>query len=427
MPIIEVDHLSKEFRLGQLTSLGQALRNGASRLLGRPMAGRAPFKALDDVSFSVEPGEVLGIIGHNGAGKSTLLKILAGISQPTRGRVAVRGRVAPLIEVGAGLVPDMTGRENVFLNASILGMKRAEIKRKFDAIVAFAELEEFIDTPVKRYSSGMQVRLGFSIATSVEAEILIVDEVLAVGDLAFQRKCFDRMEHLIKSGGRTVLLVSHNIRQVARICTRGLLLDHGRTVIDGDPVEVSEVFFSQSNHKIEAQALAAAGRQGQIVSSGEVELEEVRLFDGRGSEVATIEVGSPLRFRARLRLARACRGIEFVVGIHRTDFVYLTAAGSRDVLPDATFAAGVHEIEYVLPNCPFAPGTYSFRIVVVERNGRTMFQAESLRPFTVRSDRVVALNNSWRLLELPTELRIDRTSFVFNECRQDSPVKEGAA
>ncbi|MDE2146252.1 MAG: ABC transporter ATP-binding protein, partial [Burkholderiales bacterium] len=187
-PIIEVDHVTKEFRLGQLTGLGQSLRNGLSRLRGLPVAERAPFKALDDVNFSVQPGEVLGIIGHNGAGKSTLLKTLAGISQPTHGKVRVNGRVAPLIEVGAGLVPDMTGRENVFLNATILGMKRQEIKRKFDEIVEFAEMSSFIDTPVKRYSSGMQVRLGFAIATAVEADVLIVDEVLAVGDLAFQRK-----------------------------------------------------------------------------------------------------------------------------------------------------------------------------------------------------------------------------------------------
>src|SRR5487761_1028633 len=188
-PIIEEDHVTKEFRLGQLTSLGQTLRNGLNRVLHRPVGKPAPFKALDDVTFTVEKGEVLGIIGHNGAGKSTLLKMLAGISNPTRGKVTVRGRVAPLIEVGAGLVPDMTGRENVYLNASILGMKRAEIKRKFDEIVAFAELEDFIDTPVKRYSSGMLVRLGFSIATSVESDTLIIDEVLAVGDISFQRKC----------------------------------------------------------------------------------------------------------------------------------------------------------------------------------------------------------------------------------------------
>ena len=208
MPIIEVKHISKEFQLGELHSLKQTVLDTVARVRGHTAPKRVPFKALDDVNFDVEQGEVLGIIGQNGAGKSTLLKLLAGITKPTRGTLAVNGRVAPLIEVGAGLVPDLTGRENIFLNASILGMTRSEIAKKLDEIVAFAELEEFIDTPIKRYSSGMQVRLGFSIATSIEANILIVDEVLAVGDLAFQRKSFDRMDDMIKRQQKTVLLVS---------------------------------------------------------------------------------------------------------------------------------------------------------------------------------------------------------------------------
>ena len=192
MPIIQVDHVTKEYRLGALQGLKQTLLNTGARLMGRKVAERPLFKALDDVSFSVEQGEVVGIIGHNGAGKSTLLKMLAKISTPTRGSIKVNGRIAPLIEVGAGFVPDFTGRENVYLNGAILGMARQEIDKKFDEIVDFAEMAEFIDTPVKRYSSGMQVKLAFAVATSIESEILIVDEVLAVGDLAFQRKCFDR-------------------------------------------------------------------------------------------------------------------------------------------------------------------------------------------------------------------------------------------
>ena len=196
-PAIEVSHLTKGYRLGALQSLKDTALNAGRRLLGRPVAERPMFKALDDVSFRIEPGEVVGIIGHNGAGKSTLLKMLARISTPTSGTVTVNGRIAPLIEVGAGFVPDFTGRENVYLNASILGMSKVEIDRKFDEIVDFAEMAEFIDTPVKRYSSGMQVKLAFAVATSIEAEILIVDEVLAVGDLAFQRKCFDRMEDTV--------------------------------------------------------------------------------------------------------------------------------------------------------------------------------------------------------------------------------------
>src|SRR3954463_4101536 len=225
MAIVEVDHVTKQFQLGQLQTVKLGLQRLVARVSGNPVPERPNFKALDDVDFKVEQGEVLGIIGSNGAGKSTLLKILSRITVPSGGSVRVRGKVAPLIEVGAGLVGDLTGRENIYLNAAILGMSKKETARKFDEIVSFAELDAFLDTPIKRYSSGMAVRLGFSIATTVEAEILIVDEVLAVGDLAFQRKCFNRMEDLIKRQNKTVLLVSHNLRQVQRICTRALLLD----------------------------------------------------------------------------------------------------------------------------------------------------------------------------------------------------------
>ena len=216
MAIIEVNHVTKEYRLGKQHSFKQTIYDIFSRLRGKNIVERPLFKALDNVDFRVEEGEVLGIIGHNGAGKSTLLKLLAHVTVPTSGNVKVKGNVAPLIEVGAGLVPDLTGRENIYLNGTILGMKRSEIDKKFDDIVTFAELDEFIDTPIKRFSSGMQVRLGFSIATSIDADILIVDEVLAVGDLAFQRKCFDRMENMIRLQGKTVLVVSHNIRQIQR-------------------------------------------------------------------------------------------------------------------------------------------------------------------------------------------------------------------
>lgn len=261
MPVIEVSHLTKEYRLGAIQGLKQTLLNAAVRLTGKEVPDRPQFKALDDVSFSVDQGEVLGIIGHNGAGKSTLLKMLAKISTPSSGSVKVHGRIAPLIEVGAGFVPDFTGRENVYLNGAILGMSRHEIDRKFDEIVDFAEMEAFIDTPVKRYSSGMQVKLAFSVATSVESEILIVDEVLAVGDLAFQRKCFDRMEELINQQGRTVLIVSHNIRQIERLCRRTLLLDHGKLNADGTPSVVCDEFYALSNAAIAKSAASKNVRE----------------------------------------------------------------------------------------------------------------------------------------------------------------------
>lgn len=314
MPIIEVNHVTKEYQLGQLESLKRMFLRAAARLRGSEVAARPLFKALDDVDFKVEGGEVLGIIGTNGAGKSTLLKLLARISSPTTGSVKVRGKVAPLIEVGAGLIGDLTGRENVYLNGSILGMKRAEIDKKFDEIVAFAELEEFIDTPVKRYSSGMQVRLGFSIATSVEADILIVDEVLAVGDLAFQRKCFDRIEDMIKRHGSTVLLVSHSIRQVERMCNRVILLDHGRLLKDGDPMEVCNLYYERSNKKVMDNLRENQSSQARVSSSGEVELLSVDVLDTDGRSIEEIDSGDPLRIRVRFQLKHDVQQAEIIVG-----------------------------------------------------------------------------------------------------------------
>src|SRR5574338_812585 len=243
-PAISVTGLGKCYRLGEAPradSLREVLSGAFSRATLARAAARAGAAAraltrggerdddpgilwsLRDVSFDVRPGDALGIIGRNGAGKSTLLKILSRITQPTTGRVRIVGRVASLLEVGTGFHPELTGRENIFLNGAILGMSRAEIRRKFDEIVAFAEIERFLDTPVKRYSSGMYVRLAFAVAAHLEPEILIVDEVLAVGDAAFQRKCLAKMED-VRHHGRTVLLVSHNMSAVTRLCQRALLI-----------------------------------------------------------------------------------------------------------------------------------------------------------------------------------------------------------
>ena len=219
---------------------------------------------------------------------------------------------------------DLTGRENIYLNGAILGMKRAEIDKNFDRIVAFAELEEFIDTPLKRYSSGMQVRLGFAIATSIESDILIVDEVLAVGDLAFQRKCFDRTEELIRREGRTVLLVSHNLRQVERLCRRVILLDHGRMVADGPANEVCDIFYHHSNRKVYAQAQTFSEAKGRVFTSGEVELISIDILDPDGNPTDEISSGGKLTARVRFKLNRPMTRPEFHVGTHTTDFVYLT-------------------------------------------------------------------------------------------------------
>jgi len=247
---LRLDGVYKKFRKGELyDSLRDLLPALGRRLFRREPAGTlAPrdFWALQDVGFEVRRGEAFGIIGSNGAGKSTILKLITGIMRPTRGVVQVHGRLSALIEVSAGFHPDLTGRENIYLNGTILGMTRAEIRRRFDAIVAFSELEQFLDTPVKRYSSGMFARLGFSVAVHVEPEILIVDEVLSVGDYLFQQKCLERMNEIM-AGDATILFVSHNLRAVATLCERSLLLDHGRIVRIGPSNETIKAYLTRGH------------------------------------------------------------------------------------------------------------------------------------------------------------------------------------
>lgn len=245
-PIIEVSNLAKRYRLGAIgaTSLREEFSRYWDRARGIPHPDGQEFWALNDVSFEVQRGEVVGVIGRNGAGKSTLLKILSRITEPTRGKAILRGRVASLLEVGTGFHAELTGRENVFLNGAILGMTRTEVRRKFDEIVAFAEVEQFIDTPVKRYSSGLYVRLAFAVAAHLEPEILIIDEVLAVGDAAFQRKCLGKMQQVATGEGRTVLFVSHNTAALQNLCTRGLLLEGGKQRFYGSTADALSLYIN---------------------------------------------------------------------------------------------------------------------------------------------------------------------------------------
>jgi lipopolysaccharide transport system ATP-binding protein len=256
-PVITVEDLGKRYTLRHQAARG-SLREKITTTLhapvnwlrhnsGKPPATREDFWALRELNFSVHRGEVVGIIGRNGAGKSTLLKILSRITEPTAGRVTLRGRVASLLEVGTGFHPELTGRENIFLNGAILGMTRAEIRRKFDEIVAFAEVERFIDMPVKYYSSGMYVRLAFAVAAHLEPEILIIDEVLAVGDLQFQRKCLGKMKEVASGQGRTVLFVSHNTAAVQNLCSRCLLLESGRSLFLGGTTEALARYVNSGN------------------------------------------------------------------------------------------------------------------------------------------------------------------------------------
>ena len=389
MSIIEVDHVVKRYRLGQMQTLRQSLGRLLGARSGEAAARKNSFNALDDVHFKVEAGEVLGIIGTNGAGKSTLLKVLSGITTPTTGRMIARGRIAPLIEVGAGLIGDLTGRENIYLNGVILGMSVKEIKKKFDGIVEFAELEQFIDTPIKRYSSGMAIRLGFAIATAVDADILIVDEVLAVGDIAFQRKCFDRIDDIVKKQGKTILLVSHNIRQVERLCTRTILLDHGRVLMDGDTREVCRQFYERTNARVRENAVAAAAQavaapvMGQKASSP-IELLGVDVLDVDGTATSVVPFRSDVVVQVRFRTSSPLRRPQFNIGVHTSDLLYLATHHSDRQLSIAVVNPGEYAVRCVFRRLQLTPGVYSLRFGIAEGEGlTTVFYAENIRHFQV--------------------------------------------
>ena len=256
---IKIENVSKEYRLGaigggtlqgDLQSLWAKIRHkeDPNTIIGEAEKGKKGdrFMALNGVSFEVKKGEALGIIGHNGAGKSTLLKLLCRVTAPSGGKIAYDGRIASMLEVGTGFHPELTGRENVYMNGAILGMTKSEIDKKFDQIVEFAEMEKFIDTPVKRYSSGMYVKLAFSVAAHLDSEIMIMDEVLAVGDMAFQKKCLNKMSDAAKQEGRTVLYVSHNMNTIRQLCERCIVLDKGKVVFDGDTEAAIEVYMNQN-------------------------------------------------------------------------------------------------------------------------------------------------------------------------------------
>jgi ABC-type polysaccharide/polyol phosphate transport system ATPase subunit len=290
-PAIELSGVSK--RYVKLEDRAMLLRS----LLPFARPRRTPLDALTDIDLKVERGETVGVVGRNGAGKSTLLRLLAGVSRPSAGAVRVRGRVAPLLSVGVGFHPEMSGRENVYVNALLLGLTNAETAARFDEVVAFAELEDFIDTPVKFYSSGMFMRLGFSVAVHVRPQVLLVDEVLAVGDLAFQLKCFDRMRAL-KDDGTTILIVSHSMHAIRLLCPRAVLLRHGHLELDGDVEEVIA-----RHHEILSEADGDPGEATDGVVGGVAVLHRELL--GPDGPTNHLPPGVPTRLRARLRFAAA--------------------------------------------------------------------------------------------------------------------------
>jgi lipopolysaccharide transport system ATP-binding protein len=314
--IISVESITKSYRLGVINhnTFRAEIQSWWARKCGRPdpnleigknaLKNSTTFKALEDVTFDVRAGETVGIIGKNGAGKSTLLKILSRVAAPNQGRVRIRGRVSSLLEVGTGFHPELTGRENVYLNGAILGMTKNEIRRKFDEIVAFAEVDEFIDTPVKRYSSGMYVRLAFAVAAHLEPEILIVDEVLAVGDYEFQRKCLGKMKD-VKIDGRTVLFVSHNMTAVNNLCARSILLEKGKIVADGPTADVTQTYLGMALTRTQSHWRFADPSDG----GKRAYFREAFILDANNEHREAYELTQDFQIGLRYRLTEPLRGL----------------------------------------------------------------------------------------------------------------------
>lgn len=351
MKVISVENVSKRFVLAQSRqgNLADAARNVFSRV------PRTDFWALKDVSFEVQRGEAIGIIGHNGAGKSTMLKLLTQIMRPTAGRIRTRGRVSALIEVGAGFHPEMTGRENIYLNGSILGMGRREINSKFDEIVAFAELEKFIDTPVKRYSSGMYARLGFAVAAHVDPEILIVDEVLSVGDGAFQERCTKKM-HELRAGASTVVFVSHNMGAVTSLCDRAVLLMHGSVEMIGLPVDVIAQYRKRRS-SLAPTASVTDGSAGHLSADLSGPLLINRIEPLRPTDLSCVVSGEALTLRLHYTtnglVTRPRVGLRF-----RSSLGTLIARVNVGDVGQSMDISGGGYLDVSIPYLPLLPDTY---------------------------------------------------------------------
>lgn len=369
---IKIEHVSKEYRLGAIGggTLRGDLQSWWARVRGKEdpnlkldqTSGRKGdrFLALDDVSFEVKKGEAVGIIGHNGAGKSTLLKLLSRVTAPTKGSISYNGRIASMLEVGTGFHPELTGRENVYMNGAILGMSKAEIDKKFDEIVAFAEMEKFIDTPVKRYSSGMYVKLAFSVAAHLDSEIMIMDEVLAVGDMAFQKKCLDKMRDAAKKDGRTVLYVSHNMNTIRRLCDRCIVLDKGNVVFTGDVESAIDVYLQHSNEGLTPYTVLI-NRERPENSTDRVKMESIQ-FVGRKENVATR--GEKLQFKLCWQIKYAVEDVRFRMIVRYRDDTPVGLVQS-DVICSAQPGQRL-ETTFSLDTSILADGKYFFSIALFQ-------------------------------------------------------------
>jgi len=380
LPMIEARSLSKKYRLGTSVHrfdrlsdrVGEGMRKAWNAMRGNSLDGqrlRESFWGLRDVSFDVREGEVVGIIGSNGAGKSTLLKILSRITDPTFGYCKLRGRSASLLEVGTGFHPDLTGRENIYLNGSILGMSKSEVRARFDEIVAYSEIGKFLDTPVKRYSSGMYVRLAFAVAAHLEPEIMVVDEVLAVGDMAFQKKCLGKMSDVSKSG-RTILFVSHNMAAVQNLCGRAIVLGQGRLTFDGSAQEAIDRYV----HTVYGEGRASGShiidlmKEGRRAGQHTPLLKTLELYTGEGLPVKCLSYGASVIVHTRCRLDEPVRNVSIRVSFN-------TLVGECVFVADSAFdracvieeLAGERVFVCEVPSLSLVPGEYMITVALCAR------------------------------------------------------------
>ncbi len=393
--VIKAEHLGKKYTIGHqaengsYTALRDVLMHNA-RMFWRKTKDLAKGKAiiqgdtqeevwaLKGVSFEIKRGEAVGVIGRNGAGKSTLLKVLSRITEPSAGRVTIKGRVASLLEVGTGFHPELTGRENIYLNGAILGMSRAEIKRKFDEIVAFAEVEKFLDTPVKRYSSGMYVRLAFAVAAHLEPEILVIDEVLAVGDAPFQKKCLGKMSDVTREG-RTVLFVSHNMSAVAELCTRAFLLETGAKGIDGVPRDVIAAYLATGGSEAEVD-LDTLNHKGP---RRYVRLRHLRLLNRQGHATTTYTMNEPFVAQIEIQCIQAMRNAEVGLKIsscYGSAIHYLTSTWEG---LSVDLGVGTHVFEVRVPALTLYPGIYVVGLWVLSEPEWSDDSVQEITRFTV--------------------------------------------
>jgi lipopolysaccharide transport system ATP-binding protein len=384
MPIIEIRNIGKKYNISHQRGGYLTLRDVITNIFRNPFGflkkkakviiGRSrteEFWALDDVSFDVEKGDVIGIIGHNGAGKSTLLKILSQITPPTTGEIKINGRVGSLLEVGTGFHPELTGRENIFLNGAILGMKRDDIVKKFDEIVEFSGVQKFLDTPVKYYSSGMYVRLAFSVAAHMEPDVLIIDEVLAVGDAEFQKKCLGKMDDITRKEGRTILFVSHNLAAIQNLCKKCILLENGKIKFFGD---TDQAIFEYTKKGLVNEPFKKIKPENHIRGTYEAKIKNVKISNGSGSLAGSFLINEKISFEVDYLVTEKSRELSFWVLFSDQNGLVVLNSLQKDSRELIRPVVGEQKIKIDFDNLGLMPGVYMIAIGIFAHNTINSFE-----------------------------------------------------